>query len=166
MLPESLLVKNPLLLIHKPSCSPKKEESEKSEANQIENTTAGTFTEGEPNEPDSGNKNAEEVNTAYVFLSKGDSSFQITADMRMDHHFFGYAAPNLNSEKLILFSIFTDEVDNNPNNCRLGAYYDTNSLQKLTLKYCSPIGDFIKVIATRDKIKTELYFEKKSVIFN
>jgi hypothetical protein len=143
------------------SCSPQKKESKSSKINEVENTI-----EDEPNEPDSGNKNSEEVNTAYVFLSEGDSTFQITANMKLDHHFFGYAAPNLNSEKLILFSIFTDEVDSNPNNCRLGAYYDTNGLQDFSLKYSTTDGDFIKVIATRNKIKTELYFEKKSVIFN
>ena len=55
--------------------------------------------------------------------------FWLTANMRQDHEFFGYASASVGAKKLILFSVFTNAVKDNPYNCPLGAYYDTNGLK-------------------------------------
>ena len=81
-------------------------------------------------------------------------------------HFFGYAKPDIKSERLLLLSVFTIDVENNPFGCRLGAYYDTGGMDELTLKYNSTTGDFVKATAI-DKANnsTTIYFEKKWIEF-
>ena len=48
------------------------------------------------------------VTKAYV--STQDSSIDLTANIRLDHRFFGYANPDIKSEKLLLFSVFTNDI--------------------------------------------------------
>jgi len=107
----------------------------------------------------------DDVTKAYVYLHGGDSTINLTAYMRKDHRFFGYAAPDVTSERLILFSIFTDDVQNNPFGCKLGAYYETR-MDSLTLKYVSTKGNFVKAKAfDKAKQSTTVYFEKKWIDF-
>jgi hypothetical protein len=103
-----------------------------------------------------------EVNRAFVLLESGDSTIFLHSDMQMDHRFFGYASPSLQAERLILFSIFTNDVENNPFECRLGAYYQTGGMQGYKLKYIGLEDDFVKAVAIgQDGTRTTLYFEKK-----
>jgi hypothetical protein len=82
--------------------------------------------------------------------------------MRRDHRIFGYAAPDTKSERLLLLSIFTSDVENNPFQCKLGAYYDTGGMDGVGLKYAGTAGDFVKALATDNANKTTtVYFEKK-----
>lgn len=75
---------------------------------------------------------------------------------------FGYARPNASSERLLLLSVFTNDVEQNPFVLKLGAYYDTNRMTEITLKYISEEGEFIKAYALgRKDDKTTIYFEKK-----
>lgn len=105
-----------------------------------------------------------QINKAYVYLSKGDSTIHVTANMRKDHRIFGYAQPNLNSERLILFSIFTNDVANNPFNCQLGAYYDTSEMDHLTISYLSTKDNFVKAIVMDESNQSAIiYLEKKWV---
>jgi hypothetical protein len=106
------------------------------------------------------------ITKAYVYLKGADSTINLTANIKRDHRFFGYSEPNLKSERLILFSIFTNDVKDNPFGCKLGAYYETSGLQSIALKYNATIGDFIKATAT-DKLNnaTTIYFEKKWIEF-
>ncbi|PTT00908.1 hypothetical protein DBR11_08700 [Pedobacter sp. HMWF019] len=107
----------------------------------------------------------DDVTKAYVYLHGGDSTINLTAYMRKDHRFFGYAAPDVTSERLILFSIFTDDVQNNPFGCKLGAYYETR-MDSLTLKYVSTKGNFIQAKAiNKTNQSTTVYFEKKWIDF-
>ena len=108
----------------------------------------------------SGNK----VTKAYV--SRQDSSIDLTANIRLDHRFFGYANPDIKSERLLLFSVFTNDVERNPLGCKLGSYYDTGGMQNIKLKYLETAGNFIKAAAIDSSNNfTILYFEKKWIIF-
>ncbi|VBB43666.1 conserved exported hypothetical protein [uncultured Paludibacter sp.] len=106
------------------------------------------------------------ITKAFVFLKDGDSTINLTANIRQDHRIFGYAKPDVKSERLLLLSVFTNDVENNPFGCRLGAYYDTGGINELTLKYNSTTGNFVKATAI-DKANnlTTIYFEKKWIEF-
>ena len=104
----------------------------------------------------------DQVTRASVSLKERDSSITLIANMRQDHRFFGYAKPDVASERLILLSIFTNDVENNPFGCQLGAYYGTSNMENLQLKYTATEGNFVKAIVTdKDGKVTTLYFEKK-----
>lgn len=77
---------------------------------------------------------------------------------------FGYDEPNVNSEKVICFSSFTKDVENNPHKCIMGAYYETGDL---VFEYDETTGDFVKVKMIVGE-STELYFyvEVKNVKFD
>lgn len=99
-------------------------------------------------------------------VSLQDSSIYLQANMRLDHRFFGYAKPDLNSEKLLLFSIFTNDVEGNPFRCKLGAYYQTMSMDDIELKYVSSKGSFVEFIAIdKSGITTTVYFQKAWIVF-
>ncbi len=106
------------------------------------------------------------ITKAVVRLTDGDSTISLTAYIRKDHRIFGYAGPDTNSERLLLLSIFTNDVQNNPFGCTLGAYYDTIGMGALTLKYSSTNGTFVKAHAI-DKAgrSTPIYFERKWIVF-
>lgn len=106
------------------------------------------------------------ITKAFVFLKDGDSTIHLTANIRQDHRIFGYAKPDIKSERLLLLSVFTNDVENNPFDCKLGAYYDTGGMDELTLKYVSTTGNFVQATATDKTNKsTTIYFEKKWIKF-
>ena len=80
--------------------------------------------------------------------------------MKKDHRIFGYEKPNLASKKLLLFSIFTNDVSDNPFGFPLGAYYDTMEVQ-FSIKYLNDDGNFIKTILLEEGKQTIIYFDKK-----
>ena len=108
----------------------------------------------------------DKITKVFVFLKDGDSTINLRANIRQDHRIFGYAKPDIKSERLLLLSVFTNDVENNPFSCRLGAYYDTRGMDEFTLKYNSTTGNFIKATAI-DKANnsTTIYFEKKWIEF-
>jgi hypothetical protein len=109
---------------------------------------------------------ADNITKAFVFLKDGDSTIFLTANIRQDHRIFGYAKPDTKSERLLLLSVFTNDVENNPFGCKLGAYYDTGGMDELTLKYISTNGNFVKATATdKTNNSTTIYFEKKWIDF-
>jgi hypothetical protein len=104
----------------------------------------------------------DQVTRAFVSLKERDSTITLVPNMRQDHRFFGYAKPDVTSERLILLSIFTNDVENNPFGCQLGAYYGTSNLENIQLKYTATEGNFVKAVAVDKGGKaTTLYFEKK-----
>jgi hypothetical protein len=106
------------------------------------------------------------ITKAFVFLKDGDSTINLTANIRQDHRIFGYAKPDIKSERLLLLSVFTNDVENNPFGCKLGAYYDTGGMDELTLKYISTTGNFVKATATdKTNNSTTIYFEIKWIDF-
>lgn len=104
----------------------------------------------------------EDVNKLFI---TSDSTMHLIADMNYDHHIFGYETPDTTSKKLILFSIFTNQVKGNPYDCPLGSYYQTAGMKNMKLIYVRDQGNFIESQAMRDLAKTTLYFEKRFVEF-
>jgi hypothetical protein len=113
------------------------------------------------------NAEDEYVTKAFVMLRSGDSTINLMSNIQKDHRIFGYAKPDLKSEKLLLLSVYTNDVEHNPYGCKLGAYYDTGGMGDLILKYIKVTGKFVQAIAT-DKANhsTTLYFEKKWIEFD
>ena len=106
------------------------------------------------------------ITKAFVFLKQGDSTIHLTANTKLDHRIFGYAKPDIQSERLLLLSIFTDDVEDNPYGCKLGAYYDTGGMGGLRLEYNSIIGNFVKATGVDKTNKlTTIYFERKWIDF-
>lgn len=111
-------------------------------------------------------ESGDDITKAFVSLTDGDSTIYLTANIRQDHRIIGYAKPDTKSERLLLLSLFTDDVEKNPFGCKLGAYYDTSGMGELTLKYVSTTGNFVKALAIGSKnTPTPIYFEKKWIEF-
>ena len=84
--------------------------------------------------------------------------------MRKDHRLFGYEKANTNSRRLILFSIFTNDVEGNPYQLAYGAFYETMGMKGRVLKYMATEGKFIKAQLIDEETKnviSAMYFEKK-----
>ncbi|UIR54600.1 hypothetical protein LZQ00_09970 [Sphingobacterium sp. SRCM116780] len=109
-------------------------------------------------------ESGDQVTKAYVHLNDGgDSIIRLNANIRIDHRIFGYAQPDTQSKRLFLFSIFTDDVENNPFDLPLGAYYETSAMEAKKLKYINTTGNFVKAmfIDANNNPGRTLYFEKK-----
>lgn len=71
---------------------------------------------------------------------------------------YGYETASTNSQKMICFSSFTADVENNPHKCSLGAYYTTDEIE---ITYLGTEGSFVKL-----QLKsTVFYVEIKNVKF-
>lgn len=106
-------------------------------------------------------------NLTKAMVSKADSSITVNANIRLDHRIFGYAAADTNSRKLLLFSVFTDDVEGNPYECPFGSYYDTSGMEDLDLKFVKKEGNFVKADLLKEK-KTigSVFFDKNWVEFS
>jgi hypothetical protein len=112
----------------------------------------------------------------YVFLSnfcysqnlpaidKANKSFSLYMDKYDDTPLiFGYKLPDSKSEKMICFSSFTSDVENNPYKCVLGAYYETDGSN---IEYIAIEGNFVKLkFKEEGKQDTLFYVEKKDIRF-
>ena len=109
-------------------------------------------------------ENGQNINKATVYTN--DGHFELTADTQQDHRIIGYKKPDLKSTRLIIFSVFINDVENNPFNCPLGAYYDLTNTKGLKITYQGKKDDFIKTIV-KDSLgnKTIVYFEQKDINF-
>jgi hypothetical protein len=97
-------------------------------------------------------------------INIADKSFSLYMDKYDETPLiYGYKLPDLKSEKLICFSSFTSDVDNNPHKCVLGAYYETGNL---SIEYITTEGSFIKLkFKVEGKQDTLFYVEKKNIKF-
>lgn len=110
---------------------------------------------------DSGSK----VTKAYVDAK--NNHIVLWADIKMDHRFFGFEKPDTNSKRLILFSIFTNDVEGNPFDVPLGSFYSTADIEGGVFKYIEEDGDFVKAEYTDPEgKKTTLYFERKWIVLS
>jgi hypothetical protein len=97
-----------------------------------------------------------------LIISRSDSSIWLKASMKLDHRIFGYEKPDVHSKKMILISIFTNEVEGNPFKCPWGAYYETSDMGNIELKYVRDIGSFVEANVIEDnELRDKVYFEKK-----
>lgn len=103
-----------------------------------------------------------------VYISRSDSAMFLVANKRLDHRVFGYADADTRSERLLVISVFTTDVKDNPFKCKLGAYYHSGAIEDFELYYLATFGDYIKAVAIdkKTKRKTFVYFEKKWVEFS
>ncbi|TKC06095.1 hypothetical protein [Pedobacter frigoris] len=99
-------------------------------------------------------------------VSKSDSSFHVYNNIRADYRIIGYELPDTNSRKMVLFSVFTSDVKDNPFHCPYGAYYDSAQQDELVIKYTGEQEFFIKAtISENSKKSSTVYFQKKWVEF-
>lgn len=105
-----------------------------------------------------------QMNKASV--SRKDSTIWLSAQMRLDHRIFGYERPDTNSKKMILLSIFTSDVKENPYKCPYGAYYETNEMNGLKLKLRSNGDQFAEISVNNDDgMKGIVYIQKGWIEF-
>lgn len=97
-------------------------------------------------------------------ISKTDSSIDLLANMKLDHRIFGYEKPDTSSKKMILLSIFTDDVKDNPFELPYGAYYSTSDVMDMELKFVRYEGNFIKVEIMKNKVVEGIVFIKKGLV--
>lgn len=129
---------------------------------KIENEKLTTFDSLEKVNNNIINASNDNIAKATVFLKTGDSTINLYSNINKEYKFFGYAKPNVNSERLILFSVFTNDVENNPFGCKFGAFYETSGIDNLKLKYISTNGNFVNAkIINNSNISTNVFFEKK-----
>ncbi len=89
-----------------------------------------------------------------------------TFDLGMDDSedtplIYGYETADATSKKLICFSTFTSDVENNPHKCALGAYYTTDDIE---IQYIGTEGSFVKLrFIGSSKGDVVFYVEKKMV---
>ncbi len=99
-------------------------------------------------------------------VSKEDSIIWLIANIKRDHRIFGYIKPDTNSKKMILISIFTNDIKGNPFNCPLGSYYQTSDMTDMIIKFVSKKGSFIKAkIERRDSADTQIFILRKWIEF-
>lgn len=98
-----------------------------------------------------------------------DGFIWLKADIRGDHRFFGYERADTKSKRLIMFSVLTTDVKDNPFGCTFGSFYETANLDSLRLKYVSSKGSFIKTklvnIDSGNTVISYIFFERKWFIF-
>ncbi len=105
-----------------------------------------------------------DVNKAMVSLK--DSLLRIASDKFRDHRFFGYSKPDLHSKRMLLFSIFTNDVEGNPYQLPYGAYYQNSDMDSIKLKYYADEGAFAKfTILKNNTLQDTTYIEKKWIEF-
>lgn len=99
-------------------------------------------------------------------VSMKDSLIRLQANMRLDHRIFGYEKPDSNSKKMILLSIFTNDVNGNPYRCPYGSFYETNEMNGLKLKFLSDGDKFIEVnVKKEEAILGKVFIDKKWIEF-
>ena len=99
-------------------------------------------------------------------VSKSDSTIWLTANIRRDHRIFGYTKPDTNSRKLILFSVFTNDVKGNSFNCPYGSYYQTSNMEYMKLNFISKNGVYIKAaIIKNESTAAIIYILRKWIEF-
>jgi hypothetical protein len=100
-------------------------------------------------------------------ISKRDSIFHVYSNIRADYRIIGYELPDTNARKMVLFSVFTSDVKDNPFKCPYGSYYDSAQRDELVIKYIGEQGSFIEAhISGNRKKPATVYFEKKWIEFD
>ncbi len=100
-------------------------------------------------------------------VNRKTKEFYLVANIKQDHKIFGYTMPDVKSKKVILFSVFTSDVQGNPNKLPLGAYYETSNLQKGDkIGFVSVAGEFVKLnYITKDNKVTPFFIARKYIDF-
>lgn len=99
-----------------------------------------------------------------LVVKKSDKSFSLyPSKFDVTPLTYGYKSPELKSEKIICFSSFTKDVENNPHKWLIGAYYSTYDLN---IEYITIENNFVKLkFKEEGKQDIMFYVEKKYIIF-
>ena len=101
-----------------------------------------------------------------ILVQNRDSILWLNSEMRLDHRIFGYKKPNVKSQRLIFLSVFTNDVEGNPFQCKYGSHYSTTFGEERKLKYISKENDFVKtILLDHNKVLDTIYFERKWIEF-
>ncbi len=108
----------------------------------------------------------EEIDSDFMqkAIIEKDGTIWLLVNTRKEHRIFGYKDKDINSEKMILLSTFTNEVENNPFGCKYGAFYDTYGMKdkNIELKYITTENEFLKIdIIQNRKTIDQVYMLKK-----
>lgn len=100
-------------------------------------------------------------------IDLNDSSLTVYQNIRADYRIFGYQKPDTNAKKMILFSVFTSDVQDNPYKCPLGAYYYSGAMQDAKIKYVKNTGNFVEAHLIKENhiLPTPIYILKDWVEF-
>lgn len=102
-------------------------------------------------------------------ISLKDSLLWVYQNIKKDYRIIGYEEASTKSKPLILFSVFTRDVENNPHGCYFGAFYSTSDLrlEDVRIKFKGIEGQFVKTSLIVDNVATvSLYFERKWIAFS
>lgn len=140
-----------------------------SSANKVESIQKDSLKPSPTNTENSEAVVQNEINEASIqkaIVYRSDSSLNMFENIRADYRIFGYQKPDTNSKKLLLVSVFTNDVKDNPYHCEYGAYYSSNAMENTRLKYVRKTGDFIEANLIKDEvILTPIFFQKNWVEF-
>jgi len=102
-----------------------------------------------------------------ALIDRQTHRFYLSANIRLDHRIFGYAAADTTARKLILFSIFTSDVKGNPHHCPLGAYYDTSGLpREADISWTGEKPGFVRLVFRNgQQPATPFYIRRQFVTF-
>ena len=97
----------------------------------------------------------EERNKILVFLP--DSTARLPTPRHRIHRIWGYAKPDTTSQKLILFSVFTNDVEGNPFGLKLGSYYDLAAHTGSTALFNGKQAGFVQLRFTTHENTSNIY---------
>jgi hypothetical protein len=144
--------------------SEEKDKTGQFDSSTVENNSSCIGFENLESMSDSVLESAIEMEPNSLVVNRNDSSVFITANMSLDHRIFGFAKPDINSRRLILYSVFTCDIENNPFHCILGSFYDTGDSASPVLKFKGMQGVFAEMTATQKEGNTTIIYVKKKWI--
>lgn len=110
----------------------------------------------------------DERNLMKAEISRSDSLLWVNGNIRKDYRIFGYERPSTRSRPLILFSVFTRDVEKNPYQCRYGAFYSTSdfALEDTRIRFDGLRGTFVKAHLEIKGIAADtIFFERRWIRF-
>ena len=94
---------------------------------------------------------------------KKTKEFYIPSDPKADYRFFGYELPDNNSRKMICFSSYRGDVNDNANKCPFGSYYDTGRMKAGDkINYITEVKGFGKMLYISGTGKKAIFYLPKS----
>jgi len=99
-----------------------------------------------------------------VVVAKSDSSISFAFNT-LSNNQFGFSSPDVSSEKIIGFSIYSDDIKDNPQNCKYGVYSIPIAPEKYRLKFSKSVNGFTEVlILDGEKIQDTFYVNLEPIL--
>ena len=85
------------------------------------------------------------------------------SDLKIEYRVFGYEMPNTTSQKMICFSSYRGDVNDNYNKCPLGSYYDTGRMHPGDkISFIKEVDGFGRMLYTSSKGKKSIFYLPKN----